>query len=101
MALPKNLDTLDYAHVGRPFLRWATPALPNTSSLDYADQGRPFYAQFDTQALSPALITISANTAEITVVARKFPNKRQEMVAETQLKQVSPLFGAQYAQYLP
>lgn len=101
MALPKNLDTLDYALIGQPFFVWATPALPNTGSLDYVYQGQPFYSQFDTQALAPAVVTISANAAESVAVQRKFPNKRQEMVGETQVKQISPLFGAQYTAYLP
>jgi len=101
MALLKDLDTLNYAVAGLPFMQWATPALSETTTLDYAQGGLPFYSQFNMQAVSACLVTLSANAAEITVVARKFPNKRQEMVAETQLKQVSPLFGAQYAQYLP
>lgn len=101
MALITDLQTLDYAGGGLPFVVWVTPALPNSASLDYMDAGLPFYAQFDTQALLPAVITISANDAEIATVNRKFPNKRQEMVGETQIKQVSPAFGTQYALYLP
>ena len=101
MPLIKNLDTLDYAHGGLVFAAWASPPVGSTDTLNSAYGGLPFYSQFDTQALAPAVITISANAVEIVTVNRKFPNKRQEMVGETQIKQVSPAFGAQYVIYLP
>jgi hypothetical protein len=101
MALIQNLDTLDYAFAGLPFVRWASPALTDTETLDYAWAGLPFYAQFDTQAVSACVVTIQANTVELVTGNRKFPNKRQEMVGETQVKQIVPALGAQYSVYLP
>jgi len=101
MALPIDLVTLDYAHGGQPFILWTSTGLGDIGSLDYALGGLPFYAQLENTPVESNTITVSNQEAEISVIARKFPNKRQEMVAETQIKQISPLFGAQYAQYIP
>jgi len=103
MALPNDLVTLDYADGGLPFVLWAATAtgLVETQSLDVSFGGLPFVAQFETVPADANVITMSSRETEIVVVRRKFPNKRQEMVGETQIKQIDPRFGAQYALYLP
>jgi hypothetical protein len=103
MALPIDLVTLDYADGGTPFVRWAATAtgLVDTASLDVAFAGLPFVAQLEIVPVDTCVVTITANGVEFVVVSRKYPNKRQEMVGETQIKQISPLFGAQYSQYIP
>lgn len=43
-----QLDTMDYAYLGVPFVNVQTKDNQNTSSLDFAYLGTPFVAAFNT-----------------------------------------------------
>ena len=42
MSLPTNLNTLDYAFLGGPFIRQGAGAAVNTQTMDFAYLGAPF-----------------------------------------------------------
>lgn len=102
MALQTDFLSLDLERRGFPFAQWFNATLTSDLySLDYEGRGVPLVMQLAVIPQDTNTVTLSSNEVEIVVVRRKFPNKRQEMVGETQIKQVVPLFGAQYVLYLP
>lgn len=107
MALITDLETLNYEAAGLPFTAFRSVLLSDPITLDYEEDGLPFYAQ-QTAALVHTVLTpttniilISAPVTGIRTIERRFPNKREEMIAETQIKHVEPIFAVQDPIYIP
>lgn len=101
MALITNLETLNYAYGGRPFVLWTSPALGTSQTLDHAYGGQPYYAQFETQPVLACVVTVSAPTVRLKTLNRDFPNKREENVRETQIKHAVPAYTYQDPALIP
>lgn len=100
MGLPINHSTLDTDIRGMPYVAAPTTLL-DMGTLDNEGRGMPVWMEPLLIALDPCVITITAPAVKFLVVQRAFPNKRAEMVGETQVKQIVPLFGIQDTASIP
>ena len=80
MALPTDLDTLNYTDGGLPFVQWSKPA---TDGLDVVDGGLPFWAAPTvppdyTLAAGQNTVTLTAPSTYIKPLDRTFPLMREE-----------------------
>lgn len=105
MPLPINDNTLDKDTRGVPTVITSSTAI-TTDTLDYDARGMPFWMVSITPpsvtlTATVNIILISAPVTGVRTIERRFPNKREEMIAETQTKHVEPIFAVQDPIYIP
>lgn len=105
MPLPINDNTLDLETRGLPTVITSSTVI-DANTLDYDERGMPFWMvsivpPSVTLTTTACIVVLTAPETGVRTIERRYPNKRVEMVGETQTKHVQPMFAVQDPVYIP